>query len=127
MLRPKEQQSIEFKCIRNGNGDTEMHKILNGAEDDHLRETPIRSGDSVIIMERGAGISGNRGGTALTQRPRMIETSSGDAFFSSLPAGQRKHFPDEDQHLIQEEFYYESRVYGQISPFDVPYPGQGRD
>ena len=31
MLRPKEQQSIEFKCIRNGNGDTEMHKILNGA------------------------------------------------------------------------------------------------
>ena len=33
MLRPKEQQSIEFKCIRNGNGDTEMHKILNGAEE----------------------------------------------------------------------------------------------
>ncbi len=33
MLRTKEQQCVEFKCIRNGNGDTEMHKILNGAEE----------------------------------------------------------------------------------------------
>ena len=33
MLRTKNQQIVEFKCIRNGNGDTEMHKILNGAEE----------------------------------------------------------------------------------------------
>ena len=33
MLRPKDQQSIEFKCIRNGNGEVEMHKILNSVEE----------------------------------------------------------------------------------------------
>ena len=33
MVRTKEQQTIEFKCIRGGKGDTEMHKILNDPEE----------------------------------------------------------------------------------------------
>ena len=33
MVRTKKEQSIEFKCIRNGCGETEMHKILNGVEE----------------------------------------------------------------------------------------------
>ncbi|MBR3318252.1 MAG: cupin domain-containing protein [Atopobiaceae bacterium] len=34
MIRKKADQTIEFKCIRNGNGDTEMHKICEN--DDEL-------------------------------------------------------------------------------------------
>lgn len=33
MIRSKEQQIVEFKCIRNGNGETELHKILNSEEE----------------------------------------------------------------------------------------------
>jgi len=33
MFRKKEDAIVEFKCLRGGNGDTEMHKILNGAEE----------------------------------------------------------------------------------------------
>ena len=33
MIRTKSEQTVEFKCIRNGNGDTEMHKILNDAQE----------------------------------------------------------------------------------------------
>jgi len=33
MVRTKNEQEIEFKCIRNGNGNTEMHKILNNTEE----------------------------------------------------------------------------------------------
>ena len=33
MIRKKSEQAIEFKCIRNGNGNTEMHKILNSADE----------------------------------------------------------------------------------------------
>lgn len=33
MIRRKEDQVIEFKCIRNGNGEAEMHKILNSVEE----------------------------------------------------------------------------------------------
>ena len=33
MIRTKKDQQIEFKCIRNGNGDTEMQKILNGPDE----------------------------------------------------------------------------------------------
>ena len=29
MVRTKSEQTVEFKCIRNGNGEAEMHKILN--------------------------------------------------------------------------------------------------
>ncbi|MBO6092122.1 MAG: cupin domain-containing protein [Oscillospiraceae bacterium] len=30
MIRTKQEQTVEFKCIRNGNGEAEMRKIANG-------------------------------------------------------------------------------------------------
>jgi mannose-6-phosphate isomerase-like protein (cupin superfamily) len=33
MVRTKNEQTVEFKCIRNGNGEAEMHKILNSEEE----------------------------------------------------------------------------------------------
>ena len=33
MFRQKKDQPIEFKCIRGGNGETEMRKILLGADE----------------------------------------------------------------------------------------------
>lgn len=33
MVRTKDQQVVEFKCIRNGNGEAELHKILNSEEE----------------------------------------------------------------------------------------------
>ena len=30
MIRKKEDQIVEFRCIRNGKGEAEMHKITNG-------------------------------------------------------------------------------------------------
>ena len=33
MVRKPEQQQVEFKCIRGGVGEAEMHKLLNGAEE----------------------------------------------------------------------------------------------
>ena len=30
MIRKKEDQEVVFQCIRNGNGDTEMHRITQG-------------------------------------------------------------------------------------------------
>ena len=33
MIRKKSEQAIEFKCIRNGIGEVEMHKILNSADE----------------------------------------------------------------------------------------------
>ena len=33
MIRRSDEQAIEFKCIRNGIGETRMLKLLNGAEE----------------------------------------------------------------------------------------------
>ena len=33
MLRRPEEQPVEFKCIRNGIGETEMKKLLSGADE----------------------------------------------------------------------------------------------
>ncbi len=33
MVRKNSQQAVEFKCIRSGNGDTRMQKLLNGADE----------------------------------------------------------------------------------------------
>ena len=33
MLRTKNEQIVDFKCIRNGNGEAEMRLILNGEEE----------------------------------------------------------------------------------------------
>ena len=33
MIRRQSEQAVEFKCIRGGQGDTRMQKLLNGAEE----------------------------------------------------------------------------------------------
>ena len=33
MVRTKKEQTVEFKCIRGGKGEAEMHKILNSVEE----------------------------------------------------------------------------------------------
>ena len=33
MVRTKQEQVIEFKCIRGGKGEAEMHKILNSVDE----------------------------------------------------------------------------------------------
>ncbi len=33
MFRTKAEQTVEFKCIRGGIGEAEMHKILNGVDE----------------------------------------------------------------------------------------------
>ena len=33
MVRTKKEQTIEFKCIRGGKGEAEMHKILNSVDE----------------------------------------------------------------------------------------------
>ncbi len=33
MIRKKEDQVIEYRCIREGNGETEMHKILESVDE----------------------------------------------------------------------------------------------
>ncbi len=33
MVRTRNEQTVEFKCIREGNGETEMHLILNNEDE----------------------------------------------------------------------------------------------
>jgi Mannose-6-phosphate isomerase len=33
MIRKPQDQTVEFRCIRGGNGETELHKIMNGEEE----------------------------------------------------------------------------------------------
>ena len=77
MVRTKNEQTVEFKCIRNGNGETEMRKILNGAEElygkgrmfNHMILAPGRSigehrheGDNEIFyFLRGSGLYSDNG------------------------------------------------------------------
>ena len=77
MIRRKADQKIEFKCIRNGNGETEMHKILNNEEElygkgrlfNHMILAPGRTigehthfGDNeVFYFLRGTGIYNDNG------------------------------------------------------------------
>ncbi len=84
MVRTKEEQAIEFKCIRNGNGEAEMHKILNGPDEfygkgrmfNHMILAPGRSigehrheGDNEIFyFLKGSGLY-NDNGKAVRVRP----------------------------------------------------------
>lgn len=77
MVRTKQEQAIEFKCIRNGNGETEMRKILNDAGElyakgrlfNHMILAPGRSigehrheGDNEIFyFLRGSGTYNDNG------------------------------------------------------------------
>ena len=84
MVRKKNEQTVEFKCIRNGNGEAEMHKILNNDEElygkgrlfNHMILAPGRSigehthvGDNEIFyFLRGSG-SYNDNGTQVRVFP----------------------------------------------------------
>ncbi len=77
MLRRKQDQTVEFKCIRNGNGEVEMHKILNNAEElygkgrlfNHMILAPgftigehTHTGDNeVFYFLKGSGIYNDNG------------------------------------------------------------------
>ena len=52
MVRTKENQAVEFKCIRGGNGEVEMHKVLNGADEMYgkgrmFNHMILNAGDSI--------------------------------------------------------------------------------
>ena len=86
MVRTKKEQTVEFKCIRNGNGEAEMHKILNTAEElygkgrmfNHMILAPGRSigehrheGDNEIFyFLKGSGIYNDNG--------TVVRVSAGD-------------------------------------------------
>ena len=77
MVRTKKDQTVEFKCIRNGNGDAELRKILNGTEElygkgrmfNHMVLAPGRSigehtheGDNEIFyFIKGSGLYNDNG------------------------------------------------------------------
>lgn len=79
MVRTKNDQTVEFKCIRSGNGETEMRKILNNADElygkgrlfNHMVLAPGRSigehthvGDNEIFyFMRGTGLYNDNGNT----------------------------------------------------------------
>ena len=77
MVRTKQEQVIEFKCIRGGNGEAEMRKILNSVEElygkgrmfNHMILAPGRSigehrheGDNEIFyFLKGSGLYNDNG------------------------------------------------------------------
>ena len=77
MVRTKNEQKVEYKCIRNGNGEAELHLILNGEEElygkgrlfNHMILAPGRSigehthtGDNEIFyVLKGSGMYNDNG------------------------------------------------------------------
>ena len=95
MVRTKEEQSIEFKCIRNGNGETEMRKILNSTEElygkgrlfNHMILAPGRTigehtheGDNEIFyFLKGSGIYNDNGSPVQVKPGDTAVCSSGES------------------------------------------------
>ena len=84
MLRQKKDQPIEFKCIRGGNGETEMRKILLGADEMYGKGRMFNemilapgnsigehahSGDNEIFYFLSGEGEYNDNGTVVTVRP----------------------------------------------------------
>ena len=84
MVRKPEEQQVEFKCIREGVGDTEMHKLLNGADEmygkgrmfNHMVLAPgntigghNHSGDNEIFYILSGEGEYNDNGTVVTVTP----------------------------------------------------------
>ena len=79
MVRTKNEQTVEFKCIRNGNGEAELRMILNGPDEfygkgrlfNHMILAPGRSigehthvGDNEIFyFLKGSGLYNDNGNT----------------------------------------------------------------
>lgn len=84
MVRTKQEQTVEFKCIRGGNGEAELHNILNDKEElygkgrmfSHMILAPGRSigehrheGDNEIFyFLKGSGLY-NDNGSPVRVRP----------------------------------------------------------
>ena len=84
MFRQKKDQPIEFKCIRGGNGETEMRKILTGADEMYGKGRMFNemilapgnsigehahSGDNEIFYFLSGEGEYNDNGTVVTVRP----------------------------------------------------------
>ena len=84
MFRQKKDQPIEFKCIRGGNGETEMRKILTGADEMYGKGRMFNemilapgnsigehahSGDNEIFYILSGEGEYNDNGTVVTVRP----------------------------------------------------------
>lgn len=84
MIRRKDEQQIEFRCIRNGIGEAEMHKILNDADEmfgkgrlfNHMILAPgntlgehYHSGDNEIFYFLSGEGEYNDNGTIVTVKP----------------------------------------------------------
>ena len=84
MFRQKKDQPIEFKCIRGGNGETEMRKILLGADEMYGKGRMFNemilapgnsigehahSGDNEIFYFLSGEGEYNDNGTVVTVRP----------------------------------------------------------
>ena len=94
MLRKKEDQSVESKCIRGGNGEVEMHKILNGVDEmygkgrmfNHMFLAPGNSigehahdGDNEIFyFLSGEGIYNDNGVEVIVRPGDVAICNSGD-------------------------------------------------
>ena len=102
MVRTKEQQTIEYKCIRGGNGEAEMHKILNSTEElygkgrmfNHMILAPGNSigehkheGDNEIFyFLKGSGLY-NDNGTSVRVFPGDTAVCSSGEFHSLVNDG----------------------------------------
>lgn len=84
MYRQKKDQTVEFKCIRGGNGETEMRKILTGADEMYGKGRMFNemilapgnsigehahSGDNEIFYFLSGEGEYNDNGTVVTVRP----------------------------------------------------------
>ena len=84
MIRKKEEQAVEFKCIRNGNGEAELHKITESEKElygkgrmfNHMILAPGRSigehthtGDNEIFYFISGTGTYNDNGTIVTVHP----------------------------------------------------------
>ena len=94
MFRTKQEQAIEFKCIRGGIGETEMHKILNNTEElygkgrmfNHMILAPGRSigehrheGDNEIFyFLKGSGLYSDNGNAVRVHPGDTAVCSSGE-------------------------------------------------
>ena len=94
MIRTKNEQPVEFKCIRNGNGETEMRKILTGEEElygkgrlfNHMILAPGRSigehthtGDNEIFyFLSGSGTYNDNGNIVRVQAGDTVICNDGE-------------------------------------------------
>ena len=102
MVRTKKEQTVEFKCIRGGKGEAEMHKILNNAEElygkgrmfNHMILAPGNSigehrheGDNEIFyFLKGSGLYNDNGNTVRV-RPGDTAVCSNGEFHSLINDG----------------------------------------